>query len=168
MYLNNEHRYCDFCGRDFPQLSNERYYRHMKMISDYLVIRDMPIDDQVTAICFEQDMLLDTDEIIERLQCYKHWHVISPDVRHEVERKCREIIGDFADPDAPPPPSYWERITDIYKRQRAKGQRTYSQDLEDNRAVMHTRLEYIEEELIDALMYIEWLKDGLKDGEKES
>lgn len=95
---------------------------------------------------------------------YKHWRVISPDVRHEVERKCREIIGDFADPDAPPPPSYWERITDIYKRQRAKGQRAYGQDLEDNRAVMNTRLTYIEEELVDALMYIEWLKDGLKDG----
>lgn len=63
---------------------------------------------------------------------------------------------------------YWERITAISQRQRAKGQRTYGQDLEDNQAVMHTRLEYIQEELIDALMYIEWVKDGLKDGEKES
>ena len=59
---------------------------------------------------------------------------------------------------------YWERITAISERQRAKGVQTYGQGLEANRAAIETRLEYIEEELVDALMYIEWVKDGLKDG----
>lgn len=54
------------------------------------------------------------------------------------------------------------------KRGAVEGIQTYGQGLEANRAAIETRLEYIQEELIDALMYIEWVKDGLKDGEKES
>ena len=34
--------------------------------------------------------------------------------------------------------------------------------LEQNEEQIIKRLRYIEEELIDALMYIEWLKEGLK------
>ena len=53
---------------------------------------------------------------------------------------------------------YWQNIQDIADRQRQKGIDTYGQGLEENPADMVTRLTYLEEELIDALMYIEWLK----------
>lgn len=58
---------------------------------------------------------------------------------------------------------YWERITQIADRQREKGIQTYGQGLEQFRepdAV--SRIEYIQEELIDGLMYLEWLKEKLK------
>ena len=54
---------------------------------------------------------------------------------------------------------YWERITATAERQRGKGIREYGQGLEANPADIVTRLNYLEEELIDALMYIEWAKD---------
>lgn len=54
---------------------------------------------------------------------------------------------------------YWENIEVIAARQRQKGIDTYGQGLEENPADMVTRLTYLEEELIDALMYIEWAKD---------
>ena len=54
---------------------------------------------------------------------------------------------------------YWQNIQDIADRQRQKGIDTYGQGLEENPADMATRLTYLEEELIDALMYIEWVKD---------
>ena len=54
---------------------------------------------------------------------------------------------------------YWENIEAIADRQRQKGIDTYGQGLEENPADMVTRLTYLEEELIDALMYIEWAKD---------
>lgn len=56
---------------------------------------------------------------------------------------------------------YWENITRLAERQRAKGIETYGYGLEDNPAEVLTRIEYIEEELIDALMYLEWVKEGL-------
>jgi hypothetical protein len=58
---------------------------------------------------------------------------------------------------------YWDRITQMSDRQREKGIKTYGQGLEQfttPNAVK--RIEYIQEELIDALMYLEWLKDILK------
>ena len=54
---------------------------------------------------------------------------------------------------------YWKNIQAIADRQRKKGIDTYGQGLEENPADMVTRLTYLEEELIDALMYIEWAKD---------
>lgn len=60
---------------------------------------------------------------------------------------------------------YWERISAISERQRAKGIQTYGQGLESNPAAILTRLTYLEEELIDGLMYIEWIKDKIKEGE---
>ena len=54
---------------------------------------------------------------------------------------------------------YWQNIQAIADRQRQKGIDTYGQGLEENPADMVTRLTYLEEELIDALMYIEWAKD---------
>lgn len=62
---------------------------------------------------------------------------------------------------------YWERISAISERQRAKGIETYGQGLESNPAAIMTRLTYLEEELIDGLMYIEWIKDKIVGGETE-
>lgn len=53
---------------------------------------------------------------------------------------------------------YWKRITDIYHRQRKKGIKAYGQTLEENDMKTIDRIEYIEEELIDALMYLEHYK----------
>lgn len=58
---------------------------------------------------------------------------------------------------------YWERITRMSDRQREKGVKTYGQGLEQfTTPDALQRIEYIQEELIDALMYLEWLKDILK------
>ena len=57
---------------------------------------------------------------------------------------------------------YWHNICAIALRQRKKGMETYGKGLEDNHADVITRIEYLEEELIDALMYCEWLKDFLR------
>ena len=54
---------------------------------------------------------------------------------------------------------YWQNIQAIAARQRQKGIDTYGQGLEENQADIITRLTYLEEELVDALMYIEWSKD---------
>lgn len=56
---------------------------------------------------------------------------------------------------------YWQNIQDIAERQRKKGIDTYGQGLEANPADIITRLTYLEEELVDALMYIEWAKEYL-------
>lgn len=58
---------------------------------------------------------------------------------------------------------YWERITAVAVRQREKGISTYGQGLEANPADIMTRLTYFEKELVDALMYIEWIKDKLSE-----
>ena len=50
---------------------------------------------------------------------------------------------------------YWQNIQAIADRQRQKGIDTYGQGLEENQADLVTRLTYLEEELIDALMYCE-------------
>ena len=54
---------------------------------------------------------------------------------------------------------YWERITATAERQREKGIAEYGHGLECTPAAIVTRLNYTEEELIDALMYFEWAKD---------
>lgn len=61
---------------------------------------------------------------------------------------------------------YWEKITEIAERQRAKGINTYGQGLEANtKPNVIERINYIEEELVDTLMYLEWLKEGMKKNE---
>lgn len=57
---------------------------------------------------------------------------------------------------------YWKNICAIAERQRAKGVATYGQGIEMNPAEVITRIEYLQEELVDALMYCEWIKDGIK------
>ena len=63
---------------------------------------------------------------------------------------------------------YWERICSIADRQREKGIKTYGQGIEDNPAAMLKRIEYLQEELIDGLMYCEWIKDKLFELEGEA
>lgn len=55
---------------------------------------------------------------------------------------------------------YWERICAIAEKQRAKGMHTYGQGLEDNSADILKRIEHLQEELIDGLMYCEWIKEN--------
>ena len=59
---------------------------------------------------------------------------------------------------------YWERICRLSEKQRAKGMETYGQGLEMNPMSIKERLEYLEEELIDGLMYIEHIKEWFTDG----
>ena len=54
---------------------------------------------------------------------------------------------------------YWERICKLSEKQRAKGMDKYGQGLENNPDGIVKRIEHLEEELIDALMYCEWIKD---------
>jgi hypothetical protein len=56
---------------------------------------------------------------------------------------------------------YWENICTIAEKQRAKGIETYGKGLEDNKADIIARIEHLEEELVDALMYCEWIKEAL-------
>lgn len=57
---------------------------------------------------------------------------------------------------------YWENVCKIAEKQRNKGIATYGSGIEDNTADIITRIEYLEEELVDALMYCEWIKDYLR------
>lgn len=54
---------------------------------------------------------------------------------------------------------YWKKICAIAEKQRAKGLETYGIGIEDNQTEIIKRIEYLEEELVDALMYCEWIKD---------
>ena len=56
---------------------------------------------------------------------------------------------------------YWERICKLSRKQREKGMKTYGQGLEMNPLTIMERLTYLEEELIDGLMYIEHIKAWL-------
>lgn len=64
----------------------------------------------------------------------------------------------------PEPNPYWENICAIADKQRKKGIETYGQGLEDNTWDIEKRIQYLEEELVDALMYCEWIKEGIKNG----
>lgn len=59
---------------------------------------------------------------------------------------------------------YWKNVTAIAEKQRKKGLETYGEGLEANNADVMTRIQYIEEELVDSLMYLEWLKDAIQKG----
>lgn len=62
---------------------------------------------------------------------------------------------------------YWRRVTAIFERQRDKGVREYGQTLEDNTGLSPLeRLEMLEEELVDALVYIEHLKEVIGDADR--
>lgn len=63
---------------------------------------------------------------------------------------------------------YWERICKLADKQRAKGMETYGQGLEMNPLTIMERLTYLEEELIDGLMYIEHIKAWLCESKGET
>lgn len=60
---------------------------------------------------------------------------------------------------------YWERVCRLSEQQREKGISKYGYGLENNPAPILERITHIQEELIDGLMYLEWLKDALAEGE---
>lgn len=61
-----------------------------------------------------------------------------------------------------PQKDYWANVCEINRRQTEKGIRTYGQRLEDNTVPgIIDRINYFEEELVDALKYAEWMKDYL-------
>lgn len=72
-----------------------------------------------------------------------------------------KIVIESSDNDASNP--YWNNITSIAEKQRSKGIKEYGQGIELNPADAITRLTYLEEELVDSLMYIEWIKDKLNE-----
>lgn len=63
---------------------------------------------------------------------------------------------------------YWGRICDLADRQRAKGIATYDMGLEDNPAALRKRIEHLQEELLDGLMYCEWIKDKIDELEEKT
>lgn len=84
----------------------------------------------------------------------------------ELKTSVAYLMGETDDPgerETEPDNVYWHNICLIAGKQRAKGIRTYGQGIEYNRLDVVARLDYLEEELIDGLMYIEWIKEGLKD-----
>ena len=60
---------------------------------------------------------------------------------------------------------YWKRICAIADKQREKGISKYGQGLESNPADILARINHIQEELIDGLMYLEWAKEALTESE---
>lgn len=54
---------------------------------------------------------------------------------------------------------YWAKVEAIAQKQREKGISTYGQGIEENPAGIMERIGHLQEELVDALMYCEWIKD---------
>lgn len=63
---------------------------------------------------------------------------------------------------------YWQRITAIAEQQRAKGMSKYGQGLEANPADILARINHLQEELIDGLMYCEWIKEWVQENLKNA
>ena len=58
---------------------------------------------------------------------------------------------------------YWQNICDMNERQEAKGRKKYGVPLEENTDLnFEQRIEYLQEELVDALKYCEHLKAGVR------
>lgn len=58
---------------------------------------------------------------------------------------------------------YIDNVNMLMKHQEAKGLATYGQLLQDNKEMsVIDRIEYLEEELVDALMYLEHLKESIQ------
>lgn len=99
--------------------------------------------------------------------CNLSWETCTLDWVKDNVIKAAELMGyeiiEEAEEKQPPKYNnpYWQNITAIADKQRDKGIKTYGQGLECNTWDIAKRLRYLEEELIDALMYIEWIKDGL-------
>lgn len=90
-------------------------------------------------------------------------HFPASDPRYsEFVNKCYKYhFGEPTEDKAKPKNPYWDRVCKLQDKQREKGITTYGQGLEDNHEPVVKRIQHIEEELVDALMYLEWLKDAL-------
>lgn len=73
--------------------------------------------------------------------------------------------ADFYEPEEPKEPEnpYWEKICKIADKQRSKGINKYGKGLEYNSADAIARINHLQEELIDGLMYCEWIKEKLSE-----
>lgn len=63
---------------------------------------------------------------------------------------------------------YWDNVSELAKRQREKGLSKYGITLEQNKDEVFARINHLQEEMIDALMYCEWLKEALGGGGKSN
>lgn len=85
-------------------------------------------------------------------------------IKEGASRKIRELVDHIPETsqepaEAPEALRYWSAICAINERQEAKGRGKYGQDLEDNDTMpTDQRIEHIQEELIDALKYLEHFK----------
>lgn len=60
--------------------------------------------------------------------------------------------------------SYWDNVTDIYKKQTEKGIKSYGQTLEENTALgIEQRILMAQEEMVDMLVYLEHIKALLRE-----
>lgn len=58
---------------------------------------------------------------------------------------------------------YWDNITEIYRKQSEKGLKEYGMTLEENTDIpVDDRITMLEEELVDALVYLEHLRTNLE------
>lgn len=78
--------------------------------------------------------------------------------------------ADFYEREEPKEPEnpYWEKICELANKQRSKGINKYGKGLEYNSADAIARINHLQEELIDGLMYCEWIKDKLRETEGEN
>lgn len=94
--------------------------------------------------------------------CVSHQFEDMKDADLEILAKIAGVNVSGEDPE--PRSDYWGEVCRIQKRQTEKGLEKYGQRLEDNVSLSPIeRLEYLEEELIDGLMYIEHIKALLRD-----
>ena len=99
---------------------------------------------------------------MKRFWCNGKGNFCDKDVCHKCEFNS-DAFGVWVEVEENP---YWQNICRIAERQRNKGISTYGQGLEANtKPNVIERINYIEEELIDTLMYLEWLKEGMKKNE---
>jgi NTP pyrophosphatase (non-canonical NTP hydrolase) len=99
---------------------------------------------------------LGCEEEVERMRRYKLRRL-----EHRIE-EAGKTVADSPEKQKEDNP-YWKRICALAEKQRAKGMQTYGKGLEDNPLSAVERLTYLEEELIDSLMYIEHIKAGMEE-----
>lgn len=84
---------------------------------------------------------------------------VAPETLEVVCYTVQQIIKRATEFENTLPEDYWANVTAIKNKQTAKGIESYGQRLEDNHDLSFTdRLTYLEEELVDSLMYIEGIK----------
>ena len=113
------------------------------------------------------------DEVFDRTLC----GMIKADICHQVLKagKCDEqgscaichkkflksMLGYFGLETTESDNPYWDNICKIAEQQRKKGLTEYGKGLEDNTELStDERIKMVEEEMVDALMYLEHLRKG--------